>query len=94
MCGKHFSYRLKGKAGTNRPIPMTSVRSLAARFYRLNSGHAPTGVHVKRFSHWDDDKCWWCGGTVSTRRSTSSATAASGETTRENYARRWAKRLA
>jgi ribonuclease HI len=32
-CCKHFSYRLKGKAGTKRPIPMTSVKSLAARFY-------------------------------------------------------------
>jgi transposase-like protein len=41
-CSKHFSYRLKGKAGTKRPIPMTSVKLLAARFYRLKSGHAPT----------------------------------------------------
>jgi len=32
-CSKHFCYRLKGKAGTKRPIPMTSVKSLAARFY-------------------------------------------------------------
>jgi len=32
---KHFSYRLKGKAWTKRPIPMTSVKSLAARFYQL-----------------------------------------------------------
>ena len=32
-CSKHFSYRLKGKAGTKRPIPMTSVKPLAARFY-------------------------------------------------------------
>ena len=64
-CSKHFSYRLKGKAGTKRPIPMTSVKSLAARFYRLKSGHAPTGVYLKRFAHRDDNKCWWCGGTVS-----------------------------
>jgi hypothetical protein len=67
-CSKHFSYRLKGKAGTKRPIPMTSVKSLAARFYRLKSGHAPTGVYLKRFGHRDDDKCWWCGGTVSQTR--------------------------
>jgi len=40
-CSKHFSYRLKGKAGTKRPIPMTSMKLLAARFYRLKSGHAP-----------------------------------------------------
>jgi len=32
-CSKHFSYRLKGKAGTKRPISMTCVKSLAARFY-------------------------------------------------------------
>jgi len=25
-CSKHFSYGLKGKAGTKRPIPMTSVK--------------------------------------------------------------------
>jgi hypothetical protein len=48
---KHFRYKLKGKAGTKRPIPMTSVKTLAARFYRLKSGHAPTGVYRKRFGH-------------------------------------------
>jgi hypothetical protein len=46
-CSKHFSYRLMGKAGTKRPIPMTSVKSLAARFYGLKSGHVPTGVYLK-----------------------------------------------
>jgi len=64
-CSKHFSYRLKGKAGTKRPIPMTSVKSLATRFYRLKSGHTPTEVYLTRFGHRDDDMCWWCGGTVS-----------------------------
>jgi len=63
-CCKHFSYRLRGKAVTKRHIPMTSEMSLAARFYRLKSGHAPTGVYLKRFGHRDDDKCWWCGGTA------------------------------
>jgi len=63
-CSKHFSYRLKGKAGTKRPIPMTRVKLLAARFYRLKSRHAPTGVYLKRFGHRDDDTCWWCAGTV------------------------------
>jgi len=67
-CSKHFSYRLKGKVGTKRPIPMTSVKSLAARFYRLRSGHAPTGDYLTRFGHRDDDKCWRCGGTVSQTR--------------------------
>jgi len=63
-CSKHFSYRLKGKMGTKRPIPVTSVKSLAARFYRLKCGQAPTGVYQKRFGHREDDKCWWCERTV------------------------------
>jgi hypothetical protein len=67
-CGKHFSYRLKGKAGSTRPIPMTSLKSLAARFYQLKSGHAPTGDYLKRFAHREDDKCWWCKGTVTQMR--------------------------
>jgi hypothetical protein len=32
MCRKHFSYRLKGRTGTKRPVPMTSVKSLASSF--------------------------------------------------------------
>jgi hypothetical protein len=48
---KHFSYRLKGKMGTKKPVPMTCVKSLATRFYRLKCGHAPTGVNLKRFGH-------------------------------------------
>jgi len=61
-CSKHFSYRLKGKTGTKRPVPMTSVKSLATRFYRLKCGHAPTGVYLQRFGQREDDKFWWCGG--------------------------------
>jgi len=61
-CSKHFSYRLKGKMGTKRPVLMTSVKSLATRFHRLMCGHAPTGAYLKRFGHREDDKCWWCGG--------------------------------
>jgi hypothetical protein len=57
-CGKHFSYRLKGMMGMKRPVPMTSVTARATRFYRLKCGHAPTGVYLKRFGHWEDDKCW------------------------------------
>jgi hypothetical protein len=63
-CSKHFGYRLKGKAGSKRPIPMTSVKSLAARFHQLKCGHAPTGTYLKRFGYREDDKCWWCGGTT------------------------------
>jgi len=61
-CSKHFGYRLKGKAGAKRSIPMASAKSLAARFYRLKSGPAPTGVYRKRFGHREHDKCWLCGG--------------------------------
>jgi len=61
-CSKHFGYSLKGKAGARRSMPMTSAKSLATRFYRLKSGHAPTGVYLKRFGHREDDNCWWCGG--------------------------------
>jgi hypothetical protein len=67
-CSKHFGYRLNGKAGSKRPIPMTSVKPLSTRFYRLKSGHAPTGVYLKRFGHQEDDKCWWCGGTTTQTR--------------------------
>jgi len=61
-CGQHFGYRLKGKTGAQRPIPMTSVKSLATRFYRPKSGHAPTGVYLKQFGHHENDKCWWGSG--------------------------------
>jgi ribonuclease HI len=59
-CYKHYSYRLKDKAGSKRPVPMSSMKSLAARFYRMKSGHALTGTYLKRFRHREDDKCWWC----------------------------------
>jgi len=67
-CSTDFSYRLKGKVGTKRPIPMTSVKPLAARLYGLKSGHAPTRVYLERFGHRDDNKCCWCGGTVAQMR--------------------------
>jgi hypothetical protein len=67
-CSKHFSYRIKRKAGSKRAIMMTSVKSLAAKFYQLKYGHAPSEVHLKQFSHCDDQKCWWCGGNVSQMR--------------------------
>jgi hypothetical protein len=46
-CSKHFRCTLLGMAGTKRFILMTSIKSLAARFYRLICGHAPTGVYLK-----------------------------------------------
>ena len=67
-CSKHFNYRLKGKTGTKRPVPMTSVKSLATRFYQLQCGHAPTGVYLKRFGHRENNRCWWCAGTAAQTR--------------------------
>jgi hypothetical protein len=67
-CSKHFSYRLKGKVGIKRSIPMTGRKSLATMFYRLKSGHAPAGAYIMRFGHQDNDKCWWCGGALAQMR--------------------------
>jgi len=59
-CSKHHGYRLKGEAGSKIPIPMNSVKALAARLYRLKSGHEPVGTYLKQFVYRDDDKCLWC----------------------------------
>jgi ribonuclease HI len=67
-CSKHLSYRLKGKTGSKRPVPITSVKALATRFYQLKCGHAPTRVYLKRFGHPEDDRCWWCAGTTAQTR--------------------------
>jgi len=39
---------------------MTSVKSLAARFYERKCGHAHNGTYLKRYGHRGDQKCWWC----------------------------------
>jgi len=44
-CRNHFSRSHKGKTGIKRPVPMTRVKSLATRFYRLMCRHTPTGVY-------------------------------------------------
>jgi hypothetical protein len=41
---------------------MTSVKSLAMRFYRMKSRHAPIGTYLKWFGHRKDSIYWWCGG--------------------------------
>jgi len=66
-CSTHYGYRLKGKAGSKRPVPRRSVKSLAVRFYRLKSRHTQTGAYLKRFRHREDDICRWCrGGAIQT----------------------------
>jgi len=88
-CSKHFSYRLKGKAGTKRPIPMTSVKSLPARFYRLKSGYAPTGVYLNDSATEMTTNAGGVKGQCPRRGGTSSATAAGGETSRKCSGKRW-----
>jgi hypothetical protein len=61
-CRTHLGVRLNGTAGSHRPILLYSVKPLAARFYRVKSGHAPLGMYLTWFRHRDCDKCWWCGG--------------------------------
>jgi len=47
---------------------MSSVKSLAVRFYELKCGHAPTGSYLNWFVHQDYNICWWSrGGAVQTR---------------------------
>jgi len=59
---RHHGYRLEGKAGRKRPIPMNSMRPLAARFYWLKSRHAAVGMYLKQVGYRDDNKCLWCSG--------------------------------
>jgi len=67
-CTKHYGYRLMGTAGSTRLVPITSMQSLAALFYRLKSRNTPTGAHLKPFGHGEDDICQWCrGGAVQTQ---------------------------
>jgi len=40
-CSEHFSYRLMGTTGTKRPVPTTSVKSLASKLFRLSAGMHP-----------------------------------------------------
>ena len=63
---KHYGYR-DGKAGSRRPVPMKSRKSLASRYYQLKCGHAPTATYLKRFGQRDDDQYWWCGKAAQTR---------------------------
>jgi len=59
---KHHGFRLKGKAGSKRAIPMDSVKPLAARFCQVKSGRAPVSTYLQRFGYRDDDECSWFGG--------------------------------
>jgi len=46
---------------------MTSMKSLAPRFYTLKIGHALIGAYLKQVGHQADPICWSCrGGAVQT----------------------------
>jgi hypothetical protein len=36
-------------------------KSTATRYLQLKSGHAVTGVHLRRTKQTEDARCWWCG---------------------------------
>lgn len=50
-CSQHYGYRLKGNDRSKRSVPIRTVKSLATWFYRLQSGHLPTGTDEKQFGH-------------------------------------------
>jgi hypothetical protein len=57
-CSTQYSHRLLGNAGRMRFVPITSMKLLLAKFYRLKIGHAVTGTYLQRIGHRDDCK-WW-----------------------------------
>ena len=91
QCSKHFSDRVKGRTGTKRPVPMTRLKSLATRFYRLKCGHAPRESTSNVSA---TEKTTNAGGAAAEAGrpgggNTSSATSAGGETSNRHYGRRW-----
>jgi len=48
-CSMRHGHRLKGNAGSKRPIPMNCVKPLAARFYRPRSRHPLVGTYLIQF---------------------------------------------
>ena len=42
------------------PTPAKAPKWIAARFYRLKTGHALTATHLKWIKLREDDQCWWC----------------------------------
>jgi len=57
-CSKHYRYRLKGKAGIQRSVLMTSGKALVTTFNCAECGHAPVGTYLMRFGRREEDKCW------------------------------------
>ena len=59
-CSNHSRDRLKGKAGRNRSVAVTSVKSLRTWFSWEKSDIALTGMYRQLFGYRQNDKCWWC----------------------------------
>jgi len=56
---KHsYRYDLVRRGGNS--AVMKSRKSIAARFYQLNTGHALLGKYLRRIGKRRDMKCWWC----------------------------------
>jgi len=59
---QNYGYRVgkgSGKDGSQRPILMSSKKSLAIRYYPMRCRHAPTAAYLKQFRLQDDGQCWW-----------------------------------
>jgi len=54
------------KRGGNSAV-MEAKKTIAARFYQLESGHALIAKYILRIGKRSDMKCWWCGHEYQTR---------------------------
>ena len=54
------------KRGANSAV-MGAKKTIAARFYQLESGHALIAKYLLRIGKRRDMKCWWCGHEYQTR---------------------------
>ena len=55
----------QGQGRDQKTYPNDKRKVAGCQVLPTKSGHAPTGFYLKRFGHRDDDKCWWCGWTLS-----------------------------
>jgi len=63
---KHsYRYDLVKRVGNS--AVMKSQKSIAARFYQVQTGHALLGKYLWRIRKRRDMKCWWCGHEYQTR---------------------------
>jgi len=58
----------QGQDGDQETCYGDQCRVACCLSFPLNCGHAHTRVCLKWFSHWMDNKCWWCAGTAARTR--------------------------